>query len=307
VAADAVGVQEIAALLSEIYRNLKQDPNHKPRLNLNGTRSQYQIFREMTPERLFRGLLVPSVPTPTWGFPSNPNGNTTGRTITVRRYPPEQVRALRSYGQMRSATLNEVLIAAFYRALFKLMKPAPQLSMTVMIPVDLRRYIPSGKADAVCNMSGGEFLSLTWLQDEDFDGTLSRVHLNIEEFKKRDPGLGSAVFMSLAFLTGFGLLQNSFDLMRSNSLRTGKSVVSLSNAGAIEHEKINFGDNLKVADGFFLSPLVYAPGLMLGVSRFNDTLTISTGYCKGSVESALIDKLFDLMEEELPQVVQSGK
>ena len=171
VAADVGGMKHYAYLLAATYGRLETDPTYRPARNLSGRRDQRQVYGPLGPRGWLRGL-EPRWGAPTWPDPYENAGRNDWR-YAVRRLPAEDFRALRAYGRAaappdlrvgiaggvigdgraRGATVNDLLLTALFRALRATLRPtAEQLGMTV--PMDLRRYLPGGEADAVCNLTG---------------------------------------------------------------------------------------------------------------------------------------------------------
>ena len=91
------------------------------------------------------------------------DGPRTPLTFIHRDIPPDRVLRLSEYGQMQGATVNDVLVAAFFRALAAEGDWDGKKQLILTTTVDLRRYLPAGWNKAITNLSGPEYPSLAGL------------------------------------------------------------------------------------------------------------------------------------------------
>jgi NRPS condensation-like uncharacterized protein len=295
VAADISGTKRYVYLLVEIYRRLAADPGYRPQPNLHGSRGQGQILRQFRSWTLLKALLGSFNPTPAWHFPSQEHDRSS-QTFAVHRIGPERFRTIKEHGQKFQASLNEVLLTAFYRALFEVIDPPTGVPLPVLVPVDLRRYLPEARAEAVCNLSGIVLPAISREGDAGFDDTLIRVQQAMHPLKTNNPGLGAAMLLELAFLPGFRPMQRR---VSSPEDRLSQTHPNLSNFGVIDPQQVNF-DPVPVTDAYLLSPVLYPPGFMLGVSTYRQTVTFSVGFCDSATNRRKVERFLDLFEAELP-------
>ena len=169
--------------------------------------------------------------------------------------------------------------------------------MLIQVSIDLRRYLPDCKAEAICNLSGALYVSLERKLGETFGKTLLRVSELMRKLKEDYPGVESAAGLEYLFSQGFAGMEKY--MMQSAELGKKYHVTFplLSNFGTID--QYNFGD-LEILKGCISSPVMYYPGFMLGASTYNGTLTLSIGYC-GLENTKQINKFLDAYMEELPK------
>lgn len=53
--------------------------------------------------------------------------------------------------------------------------------------------------------------------------------------------------------------------------------------GLLDRKDMEFGE-LEITDAFMSAPVVYAPLLLIGATRFANSLTITIGFCRTSYE-----------------------
>lgn len=292
--ADGIGVKEYVHLLAVTYRALAADPAYRPQPNLHGNRGLGQVFRLFGPLTLAKAYCRHTVPVPAWGWPVTANDRS-GWAFAVRRIGPERFQAIKNYDRERQASMNNVLLTAFYRAMFGVLDSPAGEPLPVWVPVDLRRYLPSGRAGAICNLWGSLFPAITREPGATFDDTLTQVHAAMEAFKTSYPGLGSALRIQLSFTIGFGWTQR---MLRRSMEGATKAFPVFSNPGVIERQRLDF--DAEVADAHLVLPSVCAPDFLVGVSTFDGMMTFTVGYCDTATDGQLVERFMDLLIGELP-------
>lgn len=313
VVADAGGVKDYAYLLASVYRKLADNPEYKPAPNLNGSRSMRQISRQFGfPEKL--GILRQTLteikqsafPRKHCSFPLV-KGDPEDRAFVIRRISPELFHEIKAYGSRYDATINDVLLTAICRSFFDLIHPAPDVPFRLVTTADLRRYLPSGKAGAICNLSGVFHLKLNRKPEADFKDTLLEIHQQMNFIKNDFIGLGYHPIFVLS----------SIALPASLNLRIGKKMAEkvldianhtppgFTNMGAIDTEQLVFGD-AKVTDAFLTAPVMFAPLLLIGVSGFRESLIMSVGFSNAAVNKPLAERVLNGIEDELRQSVHGN-
>ena len=215
--------------------------------------------------------------------------------------------ALRAFGRSHEATLNDIFLAAYYRALIALFEPPAETPLTVQVSIDLRRYLAKGRAQAICNLSGGLFPAITRRSGEAFDQTLAAVTAAMGAIKADHPGVGTALFMENAFRQSFQQGLAAFSGMLAQYSTTGRWHPLLSNLGMLEWPRADgdrpaaqFFGEAEIADAFLVGPALYPPATMLAVSSFADALTFTMGYPDGAADPALVERFLDVFVGELP-------
>jgi len=298
VAADGEGVKQYAYLLATTYRKLATDPSYRPELYLEGMLCQSNAFGGTGFLKSIIALRRCIMPRPAWGFPLTGN-DLSDRAFEIRRIRPERFSIIKEYGRRQQASVNDIVLAAFYRALFKIIDPPKGVSLCVSVPIDLRRYLPPSKAPTVCNLLCCLYPTITREYRETFEHTLGRIHEAMAAIKSTEPGVGTPLYQKLIFKLGFERVQYITDRITGWMVRTGKANPCLSNVGIINEQQLDFGD-VEVADAFVLSPVEYPPHFMLAFSTFRETITFTSGFCNAITQRPVIERFFNLFESELP-------
>jgi len=300
---DGSGVKDYVELLSHIYNCINSDKGEY--VPIPGKRSRedhWKAFRTLGIKYPELDMSVVEHPRTVWPFPWNKGCYKYTTPFVIRRLPRGQVSVLSKYAKQRNATINDLIITAMYRTLFRLIKPPYGIPMDIGLTVDLRRYLPEKKAEAIRNFSGGIVLSLPRMPGETFEKTLSRVVSLMKYKKSKNPGhecatgaekaekLKFSMFLSFAkFVSKISEIASQYCFFCSPGL---------SNVGIISGELIKFGD-ITVTEAYFLPPVVRPPCLLFVASSYNDILTLACGYYEDSVRREYLEMILDGIKNEL--------
>ena len=120
---DVGGLNKIASVISSIYSRLKDEPDYQPVPKLTASRGLWKIAKQLKwyayPRIYFnylQGLLaqMPRQGTHTLHFEEGP---LIPLDFVHRLIPEERVVRLKEYGRVHNATLNDLMVAAIFRAL----------------------------------------------------------------------------------------------------------------------------------------------------------------------------------------------
>lgn len=302
---DAGGTKELGYLFADLYRRLGEDDEYQPAIN-SGSRSLWQVYGRLGWWRLmrlfpdfFRETFRLVIPFKTLSFPS-------GRTREGRwrfcmlRFDEDRVSTLRSFCQDREATLNDLFVAAFLRAIAEISGWQQDRTLRLVTTVDLRRYLPGRKATALCNLSGFFFPNLGRELGKDLDQTLRRVKNHIDVHKKGDIGLSVMLADRLLYLPlPYALLQQFMNRLLNTIANTGNLVPVLTNLGPIRAENLDMGE-IRPVQAEVLAPPIVPPFFGLGLSGYQGTLTLSCGVYPAAIPLERMETLFMIIDRILP-------
>ncbi len=289
-ACDAGGLKEYAALLAKVYGSILEGKECPLEPNLRGRRDQQPLFQNTKDPGsvVFKGFAKP-----TWAFPQEEGPE---RLHTFRCIPPSQFSPVKSLARTKNATVNDVLLTALFRTYFNLNKTPPAEPMTIQVSIDLRRHLPGRRAEAICNLSGSLYAVLDRRTGEAFNDALGRVSAVMNEIKSDYPGVEMAAALEYLVRSGFTELEKLSARSAEMSKKHNVTFPLLSNFGILPD--YCFG-GLYATKGYITSPIMYAPGFMLGATTFRDELTLSLGYC-GQKNQKRVNDFFDAYLGELP-------
>lgn len=300
VAADAAGTREAVGTVAYIYRRLKSYPDWVPDSNVKGQRGmktlfslipmkeRWQIFRrwlsfEWKLRKPVRRLELPVMPVESVGW-------------AVRHVDAARVRKMAAWGRQRQATLNDLFVAAFLRAISMMDKRTISLQRRLRMTVDLRRYLPDKTTGGVCNFSAFEVVDAGPEPFTTYPEAVARVVAFTSSRKGNRIGFTEWILAPLLKRFSYPALCRLFTKMRADSERRGSTPNTLTNTGVIPPHVVDFG--IRPHAAYLLIPLVYAPLVGVGVSGFDGSVTFSAGVSQSTRPH--IEQLLDLALAELP-------
>jgi NRPS condensation-like uncharacterized protein len=297
IAADTGGTKDVLYLLCEIYRHLISEEDYEPRPNSRGDRRLCQALKKVSLPDKVASLRHGNPPVPDWGFPFRGKGSDDW-AFAVRRTTAAEFRALKESTSSLGMTNNDCVLAAYYRAFFEAARPGAGARCTIRVPIDLRRYLPGEMAGAVCNLSGQLYPVLEMIPGEELEGTLVRVHDAMEVLKEKAPGIGAAMVVAAFTAPGQWLTAAVYKRMVAREARAGKCDPYLSNMGVLSEDGLRFG-HVVVRDAWLVSPLQWAPGFLMGVSTFNERMTVTVGYADAAANAPVVEEFLDHVTGDL--------
>lgn len=311
-ATDGGGSKECAYRLCALYNNLADAPDLDPTPNLSGRRSLRQVADQLGLwERLdlLRRFVAEQRrrrrPARFWRVPYREGcvrgAAATGRTYLRRRIDGEAFRRAKAYGADHEATVNDLVNAAYVDGLLSWIRPAADVPLRLRNTVDLRRYLPGGRTEAVCNCSSFTYQNLgpACAGGTDLPTLVSRVR---EEMRAQKAGpLGLPDWAVTAPVLHLVDEERIARFVRTHMV-AGKApealTPSLSNIGRIHPERLWFGAARPV-DAFATASVAYPPFWVVCATGFGDSLTLSAGFCESGLAPGDVSRLLDRMVEQL--------
>lgn len=305
-AADAWGVKQYSYLLAYIYGTLTTTPDFVPEPNLIGSRSMRQISSHFSladklriMRRGFRDIkdnLMSGTPCTFSAKQAEP----ANRTYVIRKIGPEKYQKIVHSIKPLSATINDYLMAALFRALHKTSKSKNDRALGLVVTADLRRYLPDNRESPLCNLSGWVFPNIGKNPGKDIQDTCRSVTKAMNRLKADYIGLGSFPMLAIGNKSlPLSWAKKIFERVMTPAFKKGKIAPSLTNMGRIDDKKLDFG-NVEVKEAFLVPPIVMPAYWAAGLSGFKDSLTLSSGFCASSIETDHVERFFDLVFKEMP-------
>jgi NRPS condensation-like uncharacterized protein len=298
VATDGAGGKDLLYLIASIYRNL-QDPTYRVRPNL-GSRSRLQLFRHFSFREYLRAWrhMPPRPPENVWSFPSTNREARGERMFSTRRLPEGRFDDMNAYAKQFGATLSDVFVTAYFRSLWEFLDFPADVPQAILLPMNLRRYLPSGRTEAICNFTAPLFPSLARIRGESFEGTLKRVRertMDAEERKQRI--LVGPPAISLGARLALPRMQRMVKAASRKGIANGKTTAALSNNGSLDLEQMDFG--IPVTDAYQIVQTAFAPWLILAIISFRKTLMFTMSYSSVAMKPADVERFLDVFMEQL--------
>jgi len=291
--ADGGGFKQCMYMFAEIYSKLLNNPDYIPEHVIDGDRGFKAIAREQGLLHRLGLLLInrkDNNQKSACEFAMDETGSASP-FIVSREIPEELFRNIKSCCRKSGATVNDLVLAAFFRALSEMLDiKGKELSIPIMI--DMRRYQKDKSFSALTNLASTTIVKNSVLPDESFEATLAKIS-SIMNMKKSGK-LGMNTFLKLD--AGFRIpFMNAYRIM-SKTLRHPKT--AMTNIGIIDSSKLVFA-NLPVDNAVMFASIKYRPYLQLSVTSFNDKMTLGIGLYGSERDREKIETLLDYLVAEL--------
>jgi len=257
----------------------------------NSDRGIGQIFRSFSPLALLRAASKAGLPRPGREMIDGPFDAQSTFIEHVQLAPVEYER-MHAAAKRAGATVNDVLLAALYRIIWQRQNADQAGAFPVMVPVDMRRYLPHNQQKSVANLSSAVYPSLAAVPGESFSETLVRITARTQAFKQNSPGLAAMILMRIGAIRGGRMMQAKYQLAATHQSR----FICLTNFGVIDAAQCDFG--VPLAHVYGVGPIQYAPGMLIAVSTYADTMHVTVqGNDKRRFQPFVRDFLNSMMGE----------
>jgi len=302
-AADAGGAKDVAYLVASLYRKLKNDPFYLPAPNISGSRDLDQVMKHVPaaalPRIWFNGLReLFSLMMPRGSYsPFSAPVSDCSREYVLRVIPPERMAAVREFCNERNAKINDVMLAAFLRALSRTGWDG-KAPLRCAMSVDLRKwYIPGGTAEAIANISGLEFLNVGVDPGNSLSETLGKVTSFTASRKRSWIGLNAHAGLGKLFARfRYDTLHSVFMRLQRADIKAGAVFPIVTNLGPLDHTRLDFESS--PIDARIMVPAAYPPFFGIGISGYRDSLTVSAAAFPETRRK--VNEILDSMLDELP-------
>jgi NRPS condensation-like uncharacterized protein len=293
---DANGFKEYLYFLCKIYSKLVTDPEYRPS-TITGDRSMRGVLKRFGVGVKVKSLFSQSKENNLTGgarFPLS-DGGETWPFILTRKLGRERTAELKKYGRAKGAPLNDVVLTAYYRCLFRRLAISPGTELQIPVMVDMRRYLEKGREfTSPTNLASTVITQLEYSPEEHFEGTLGRVKAIMDKKKGSNIGLNGFIKLNLMFrILGDKIANRLLRLLLKNPL------ICMTNVGILDSAQIAFGD-LRPRDAFLCGSIKYKPYFQLAISSYEGELTLSVNLLGSAGDRDRILSFFDEIDAELP-------
>jgi NRPS condensation-like uncharacterized protein len=293
---DADGFKEYLYFLCKIYSKLVTDPQYRPSA-ITGDRSTRGVLNRLDVGVKLKSLFSQSKENNLTGgarFPLS-DGGEAWPFILTRKLGRERTAELKKYGRAKGATLNDVVLTAYYRCLFQRLAISPGTELQIPVMVDMRRYLEKGgEFTSLTNLTSTVITQLEYSPEEHFENTLGRVKAIMDKKKGSNIGLNGFIKLNLMFrILGDKIANRLLKLILKNPL------ICMTNVGVLDSAQIAFGD-LRPRDAFLCGSIKYKPYFQLAISSYEGELTLSVNLLGSAGDRDRILSFFDEIGAELP-------
>lgn len=287
---DGVGFKDLMYWMSSIYSHLEDDPDYKPDYQF-GSRSAGQVLNSFHLKSKLAILFQK------YGLSRHDDsvafefdGDRNNPFIMTRTIESDRFKAIKSYSKQQGVTINDVILAAYLRALNQVL---PNQTAAIQCVLDLRKFLPDKKADAFCNLTSNLVCDIGPNIGGDFDKTLQMVKKVMDVEKARM----SCLHLILLLEAVFGVLPYKMAKLAVTK-EYHNPPLALSNIGIIDHKRLTF-DHIKIHSAFITGSIKYNPLFQLALSTFDNEVTFSVAFHGTQADQKKIGLFLKILDKEL--------
>lgn len=292
---DAAGFKKYLYFLARTYSGIVANPGHRP-TPPTGDRSMEGVLEDFGLGARIKSLLLQRKESNHCGkrrFPYGSGGDEKP-FILARKLGRNDFETVRDYCEPRGASVNDVLLAAYYRCMFRRLGLSCGKELRIPLMVDMRRYLgESAKSDVPANLTSMLVTRLRHRPEEDFASTLARVKALMDRSKAGNIGLSG--FLKL------DLLYRCFpDRMASFWLKPflDNPLISMTNIGLLDHAGMSFA-GLRPHDAFMTGSIQHKPHFQVAVSTYDGEVTFSSDLYGSADDRERVSSFLEELEREL--------
>ncbi len=241
----------------------------------------------------------------TWGFPiSQEIYEDQSFSYQQLRYNSNDFQKIKQFAKKQEVTLNTLLMAAYFDALKKCLKPS-ESTKEVQFMIDLRKYLPSNTTQNVCNLSAILNADLP-TKTTDFLELVKQTDLAIRKVTDTNNFIHGTIAGDLAEEAGYEAIKDFVKADWENIQKTGKCTPMISNLGILSSETIRFG-KAEIKDICLISPAFFAPAFMIGIMTYNNILTINASYYSPGIDTKQVKELLNKIDNQLKEIMNKNR
>lgn len=260
-----------------------------------GTRSYEAVYEDFskTEQRMARNLYKNVCAKDEHKFPLTPDSIRDRSFIAKRKISAETFDKIRAAGKKHGATVNDMLLTAYFYSLYELAGYDPSDSVTISCAIDLRRHIKDVSDEGLTNHTAFIQCNIPERGRDIFE-TLQYAVQSSQKFK-HDKFMG---------LYGLPLLKLGYSILphaaSEEIIKIGYSnpLLAMSNIGILESDKLALQGH-EPTDGFMTGAVKYKPYALLSVTSLRKELTISMCVRGNDEDRSIVERFFDIMEKSI--------
>lgn len=304
---DGAGVKEFVYEIAENYTRLSLFLTNNNQLTTNKpSRSLTLLSKQLgmkDKSSILRTMLSNKRSAPTFDkkvdsdYLENPDFRT-------HAFNPSEFKALKEFGKLHGATINDMLLGVYFLTLKKLLSNSNKTNRLTFTS-DLRAYLEDVEYDKLSNFSAIHNIDIDNTTDS-FEDILRDVSTQTKLRKQMrynfaDFPMMAMLFKTLPYQKCKGLFFREFDKIKVGS---SKAAPSITNLGIIDDKRIRFGSILPY-EAFVLGGVNHPSLLQLVVSTYQNQLTISFGSYFNPKNEAFISSLINEINKFVKEYIMS--
>ncbi|MGM9637349.1 MAG: condensation domain-containing protein [Eubacteriales bacterium] len=280
---DGSGFKQLIYLLCDLYNG-----NSNEKLDYLMTREFSQLTKELTGTTAITFKMLLSMMGNYKSRPVYAKASNESIYVVERTIPREIMSRVHSMAKKQGATLNDVFLTAYARALEKLYGLK---KINIPCTVDLRKYAKA--KTGIANLTGTYNLNIKMKDGTSFGETLAEASAVMRKQKKTQNDIAGPMLLVSKYEKS--TLEQFLKLY--GGMETSASA-DYTNLGVLDDKRLVFdGTALKNAIGY--SGLNKAPSFQIAVSSFRGETTITSLVRCGKKEKEKVDLILDTIAREI--------
>lgn len=290
---DGDGFKEYLYLIGDIYTGL-QNGTYDALNYKTVSRNSKMVYKKFDFIDRLKIFLLPNEPTKSKNRIFFPLSNRPERPfIMTHTLTCERFEMIKRYSKTNSVTINDIILAAYYRALFKILNLSDNEQLTIPCMMDLRRYLEKREPYGIFNLSSMIICNLSCVKGESFEDTVKRVNAEMSKKKNGFPGLHGLSTLNLLFnFLPFSVVKK---IIKKNYVNPA---IGITNIGIIDSKRLSFGE-IPVMDSFITGSIKYPPYFQVALTTYNNSITFSVNLYGSEIDKKSTKELFALLDKEL--------
>ena len=304
---DATGAMALAREVFAVYRGIVENPDYRPVPRAPYDRSTDRVLALYSDEERQQALAEEEPFVDRWRFPVERTGRGTPRVVS-RTLAPERLGRIKAFGRDHGATVNDVLVGAFFLA-FREIRDDPSdrgAPRSILTSADLRRRYPGCCGEGLpVNLSVAYEVTLTLDEGIQLPDIVERVAAVTSRRKAGNLGLAAILFYEGIMAGGMPAVHAFFDEMIERYGAAGQKNPVFSNLGIFDPGDYlpvpgKDGAALDLLDIQYLPCVCWPYGFLMTASTFRGRLTIMTAYEEGPYSAAVVERFLEYVDGYLP-------
>lgn len=205
----------------------------------------------------------------------------------------EELEGIKSYEKLNGATVNDIILTAYARALYK---KTGNERIIIPCPIDLRKYISINQEHGICNLTSNYICDVTIDKNNSFIDTLMEVSKQMKLQKSNNNCLKPVMMLGGIFhVVPFNIMKRLFNKVFTIP------VTSYTNFGVINEKQLNF-DNIKINHMYITGAIKYVPYFQIAVSTYEGVCTLSCNLYGSLNDKKNIEQFLFEIKKELKQL-----
>ncbi|RQD83476.1 MAG: condensation protein [Methanocalculus sp. MSAO_Arc2] len=303
---DATGALVLGKELFSVYRKVMEDPDYIPPPTGAYDRATDRILALYTEEERIEAIEAEEPFVDRWRFPTRQPGR--GRPRVSRRIlSEERLSHIKACGKRYGATVNDVLISAFFLAFYRIRDDPDDLGAprSILTAADMRRQLDDPGVYLPMNLSVAFEITVNIDENAQLEDILDQV--TGVTSRRKAGGLGPACISFYEGILSGGLpaVRSFFDEMITNYSETGLKNPVFSNLGIIDPNDYlpvpgKNGSNFDLSDCTCIPCVCWPYGFLVVAYTFRNQVVLITAYEEGPYSRETVERFLEYMDDCLP-------